>query len=257
MTGTHPVSFDAVGITLIVLTFFLGGVIKGLTGLGLPPVVLGVLTATIGIQPAKVLILIPTFLTNVLQAVRGGHARKVIAITWPFLLAATVFTASGAFTLGYFRADVMSSLLGMGLAVYGALGLFRLRVNIGDKWWNHPIGVLFGATNGFLTGMTGSSAVPGVFYLQSLGFLRDELVQGMGILFTLSTTGLAWSLRTQDLLSVNLLVMSAVSLIPALVGMSIGNRIRRGISEEKFRIVLCVALLCLGLYIAIQSLTHS
>lgn len=254
MTDTALLSFDAATVTLIVLTFFAGGLIKGLTGLGLPPVVLGILAATVGIHPAKALILIPTFLTNIVQASRGGHGREVVRLTWPFLLAATVFTVSGAFTLSYFRADVMSALLGLGLAVYGLLGLFRLRVNIRDRWWHHPAGVLFGATNGFLTGMTGSSAVPGVFYLQSIGLLRDQLVQSMGILFTLSTVGLAWSLRSQDLLSMNLGVMSAAALVPAFLGMSVGNRIRRRISEEKFRTVLCVALLLLGLYVAIQSL---
>lgn len=254
MTDTALGSFGATTLTLIVVTFFVGGLVKGLTGLGLPPVVLGILTATIGIHPAKALILVPTFLTNVLQASRGGHGRKVVGLTWPFLVAATAFTVSGAFTLSYFRADVMSSLLGLGLAVYGLLGLFKLRVDISGTWWHHPAGVLFGATNGFLTGLTGSSAVPGVFYLQSIGLLRDQLVQSMGILFTLSTVGLAWSLRTQDLLSVNLAVMSAVSLAPALLGMAIGNRIRRGIPEEKFRTVLCAALTLLGVYVAVQSL---
>lgn len=249
------ISFDPVVITVIVLTFFVGGLVKGLTGLGLPPVVLGILTATIGIHPAKALILVPTFLTNVVQATSGGHGRKVVRITWPFLLAATVFTVSGAFTLSYFRADVMSALLGLGLTVYGVLGLFRLRVNIRGKWWHHPVGVVSGATNGFLTGATGSSAVPGVFYLQSVGLLRDELVQSMGILFTLSTVGLAWTLQTQDLLSVNLAVMSAISLAPAFLGMSIGNRIRKRVSEERFRTVLCVALSLLGVYVAVQSLT--
>lgn len=254
MIHTQLNSFDMAIVTVIVLTFFVGGLIKGMTGLGLPPVVLGILTAAIGIQPAKALILVPTFLTNVLQASSGGHARKVVRITWPFLLTAAVFTASGMFTLSCFRADVMSALLGLGLSVYGVLGLFRLRVDIRDKEWHHPVGVLFGATNGFLTGMTGSSAVPGVFYLQSIGLSRDELVQGMGILFTLSTVGLTWSLQAQDLLSVQLAVMSAVSLAPAFIGMWIGNRIRKGISEEKFRKMLFVALLILGLYVAVQSL---
>jgi uncharacterized membrane protein YfcA len=254
VTHTHVVSFSATLITLIVLTFFVGGLIKGLSGLGLPPVVLGILTATIGIQPAKALILAPTFLTNIVQALSGGHGRKVVGITWPFLVTATVFTASGAFTPGHFRTDVMSALLGLGLTVYGILGLFRLRVNISGQWWRHPVGVLFGATNGFLAGMTGSSAVPGVFYLQSIGLSRDELVQSMGVLFTLSTVGLTWSLKAQDLLSVNLVVMSAVSLAPAFIGMSIGNRIRKGIAEERFRTVLYAALLALGLYVAVQNL---
>jgi uncharacterized membrane protein YfcA len=241
-------------VAIIVLTFFVGGLVKGLTGLGLPPVVLGILTAAIGIQPAKALILVPTFLTNVVQASSGGHGREVVRITWPFLLAATAFTVSGAFTLGYFRADVMSALLGLGLTVYGMLGLFRFRVDISGRGWHHPVGVLFGATNGFLTGMTGSSAVPGVFYLQSIGLTRDQLVQAMGILFTFSTVGLTWSLQSQDLISGRLAVLSAASLVPAFLGMSVGNRIRKRISEEKFRRVLFVALVVLGLGVAVQSL---
>ncbi|MFE2508281.1 sulfite exporter TauE/SafE family protein [Streptomyces naganishii] len=241
-------------VAITVLTFFVGGLVKGLTGLGLPPVVLGILTAAIGIQPAKALILVPTFLTNVVQASSGGHGREVVRITWPFLLTATAFTVSGAFTLGFFRADVMSALLGLGLTVYGVLGLFRFRVDISGRGWHHPVGVLFGATNGFLTGMTGSSAVPGVFYLQSVGLTRDQLVQAMGILFTFSTVGLTWSLQSQDLISGRLAVLSAASLVPAFCGMSVGNRIRRRISEEKFRRVLFVALVVLGLGVAVQSL---
>ncbi|MCK1818506.1 sulfite exporter TauE/SafE family protein [Streptomyces sp. XM83C] len=241
-------------VTIIVLTFFVGGLVKGLTGLGLPPVVLGILTAAVGIQPAKALILVPTFLTNVVQASSGGHGREVVRITWPFLLAATAFTVSGAFTLGWFRTDVMSALLGLGLTVYGLLGLFRLRVDISGRTWHHPVGVLFGATNGFLTGMTGSSAVPGVFYLQSLGLTRDQLVQAMGILFTFSTIGLTWSLQAQDLIGGRLAVLSAASLVPAFCGMAVGGRIRKRISEERFRRVLFVALVVLGLGVAAQSL---
>ncbi|CAA9215980.1 MAG: hypothetical protein AVDCRST_MAG41-245 [uncultured Corynebacteriales bacterium] len=249
-------SFDPATVSLIVATFFIGGVVKGLTGLGLPPVVLGILTITIGIQPAKALILIPTFLTNVLQASSGGHAREIVRGTWPFLLAATAFTASGAFTLQYFEPDLMSSLLGVLLAVYGLLGLFHLRMTIRDGWL-HPTGVAFGTANGFLTGLTGSSAVPGVFYLESIGLMRDQLVQSMGILFTLSTVGLAWSLRAQDLLDASLLLMSAIALVPALIGMSVGARIRAAIPEVRFRTVFCVALLALGTYVTVQSVIAS
>lgn len=246
-------SFDGPTIAVIVGAFFVGGLVKGLTGLGLPPVVLGILTATIGIQPAKALILIPTFLTNSLQAAVGGHAWDIVRRTWPFMLAATALTASGALTLQYFETDLMSSLLGLLLAVYGLLGLLDMRMTIHGRWL-HPAGLAFGGANGFLTGLTGSSAVPGVFYLESIGLRRDELVQSMGILFTLSTVGLAWTLRAQDLLDVRLLVMSAVALAPALVGMWIGARIRAAIPELRFRTVFCVALLAMGTFVTVQSL---
>ena len=166
-------SFHPATIALVVVVFFMGGLVKGLTGLGLPPVVLGILAATVGIQPAKALILVPTFLTNALQAYAGGHFREIVRTTWPFLLPANAVVSSGAIILRYFQPDVMSALLGVLLAVYGLLGLFRLRMTIPARW-RHPAGVAFGAANGFLTGLTGSSAVPGVFYLESIGLARDE-----------------------------------------------------------------------------------
>jgi uncharacterized membrane protein YfcA len=246
-------TLDTATVAVIAATFLFGGSVKGLTGLGLPAVVLGILTATIGIQPAKVLILVPTLLTNVVQACVGGHGRALIARTWPFLIAATALAASGALTLPYFDAGVMSCLLGVVLLVYGASGLFQIRFKISERW-QLPVGVLFGATNGFLTGLTGSSSVPGVFYLQSIGLLRDELIQGMGILFTLSAIGLTWSLGMQDLLSKELGAMSAVAVLPALLGMSLGQRIRKRIPEHQFRTVFHVALSLLGVYVALRNL---
>jgi uncharacterized membrane protein YfcA len=244
---------DAATVTVIAATFLFAGSVKGLTGLGLPAIVLGILTATIGIQPAKALILVPTLLTNVVQACVGGHGRALIRRTWPFLLAATALAASGALTLPYFDAGVMSCLLGVVLLVYGASGLFQIRLRIPERG-RHLAGVLFGATNGFVTGLTGSSSVPGVFYLQSIALSRDELIQGMGILFTLSAIGLALSLGMQDLLSKELGAMSAVAVLPALLGMSLGQRIRRRIPETQFRTVFHIALSLLGLYIALRNL---
>jgi uncharacterized membrane protein YfcA len=245
--------FDPGTIAAIVTMFFVGGAVKGMTGLGLPPIVLGALTATIGIQPAKALILIPTFLTNVWQAGTGGHGRVIIARTWPFLLAATVMIELGSFALRYVDPSFLSFLLGVVLMIHALLGLLQLQIDIRGRWVA-PSGLLFGTANGLVTGLTGSSAVPGVFYLQSIGLSRDELIQGMGILFTLSTVGLAASLRMQDLLTPQLAAMSAVALIPALIGMNLGQRIRRRIPEAKFRKVFYVSLLLLGLYIALRNL---
>jgi uncharacterized membrane protein YfcA len=128
-----------------------------------------------------------------------------------------------------------------------------MRLNIGARW-HHPAGVVFGATNGLVTGLTGSSAVPGVFYLQSIGLSRDELIQGMGILFTISIVALAISLGAQSQLTTELGMMSAAALAPAMIGMVAGQRIRRRIPEARFRTVFYVSLLLLGLYIAVQNI---
>jgi uncharacterized membrane protein YfcA len=245
--------FEAASVAVVMATFFFGGSVKGVTGLGLPPIVLGVLTATIGIHPAKALILIPTFSTNIWQACVGGNGRAIVARTWPFLFPATVMIGVASFALKRVDTSLLSFLLGVVLMLYGATGLCNLRLNVPERW-RHPAGLIFGTANGILTGLTGSSAVPGVFYLQSIGLNRDELLQGMGILFTLSTIGLAVSLGMQDLLTAELGVMSAVALIPAMIGMVIGQKISRGIPEVRFRTIFYASLLLLGFYNAIRNL---
>ena len=76
----------------------------------------------------------------------------------------------------------------------------------------HTGTVLAGATNGVLTGMTGSYVVPGVLYLQALGMPRDTFVQAMGVLFTVSTLALGASLAGYGLLPADLTGLSAAAL---------------------------------------------
>lgn len=89
-------SVDVPTLTLIAAVFLLAGFIKGVIGLGLPTVSLGLLTAVIGLQPAMVLLIVPSFITNVWQALAGGHARAVLLRIWPFLLAAPATIWIGA-----------------------------------------------------------------------------------------------------------------------------------------------------------------
>ena len=91
-------------------------------------------------------------------------------------------------------------------------------------------------------------------YLQALALKREELIQAMGILFTLSTISLAISLQSNALLSTKLFVASSAGLLPAVLGMMFGQRIRKHMSEIMFRRVFLVSLVLLGVYIATFSL---
>jgi hypothetical protein len=105
-----------------------------------------------------------------------------------------------------------------------------------------------------LTGMTGSSVVPGVMFLQALGLSRDRLVQAMGILFTLSTLALAVALQKAHVLTVQHGMLSFGAVLPAIVGMILGQRVRSHLSERRFRKVFFAALLALGVYIIVSAL---
>ncbi|HSQ03270.1 MAG TPA: sulfite exporter TauE/SafE family protein [Burkholderiales bacterium] len=245
--------FDPATLVLIALTFLLGGAVKGVIGLGLPTVSLALLTATIGLQPAMALLLVPSFATNVWQAVAGGYTRALTVRLWPFLLLATASVSLGAMALTRVNIALLSALLGSLLVLYSIVNLVHPHLAIPRSWepWTGP---LAGAANGILTGMTGSFVVPGVIFLHAIGLPRDVLVQAMGMLFTVSTVGLALALGGQHLLSFELGAVSGAALLPAAVGMLAGQNIRKRLSEARFRRVFFVSLLVLGSYIVVRSL---
>ena len=144
-------------------------------------------------------------------------------------------------------------MLGLSLCLYGSLSLTRPQVpEPGRKEiWLSP---LIGAINGGLTGITGSFVVPGVLYLQALGWPRDVFVQAMGVLFTVSTVALAAAMSGRGLLPAELGLLSLVGLVPAFLGMYIGLKVRKRLSEDRFRQVFFISVAVLGLYIIVRSL---
>lgn len=243
---------DMNSVLIIAATFLLAGTVKGVIGLGLPTVSLAILTVVFDLPTAMALLIVPSLLTNVWQSSVGGHAVDLIKRLWLFLACAGGTVLVGAHGLSTIELWVLSALLGLLIAMYAAIGLTGYQISIPTR--HEPLAApAFGVVNGVLTGLTGSFVFPGVVYLQSLGLDRNQLVQAMGLLFTVSTLALAVALGANGFLSEELAVHSGLGLIPALLGMGIGQKLRRTMSEAQFRRIFFVALLLLGLYIMIQQ----
>ena len=115
--------FDAFTVLAIVGTFLLAGAVKGVIGLGLPTVSLALLTVAIDLPNAMALLLVPSFVTNLWQAVVGGNGRAILRRLWPFLLMATVTVWLGAAALTRVDLALLSALLGVRLVVYSTMSL--------------------------------------------------------------------------------------------------------------------------------------
>lgn len=237
---------------LLSCAFFIGGIVKGIIGTGLPTIALALITATIGIREGMAIILLPSILTNIQQGLLGGHLKIVLKRSWTFLLATFCTIWIGAALLARVDTVLLSGLLGIILLFYSAFGLRSTtlpRPHSMEKWLSPVVG----AVNGLLTGLTGSSVIPGVLYLQSLDLGRNKLVQTMGLLFLTSSTTLAFALQKNELLTTELLQLSALAFIPAYIGMFLGVRIRNRISDTLFRQFFFIFMLILGLYIVLRA----
>jgi uncharacterized membrane protein YfcA len=244
--------FDVSAFIAIAGTFFIAGAVKGVIGLGLPTVSLGLLTAIFDLTTAMGLLLVPSFVTNIWQAVVGGNGRAILLRIWPFLLMATLTVSLGATALTRVDMPLLTGLLGGLLVTYALLSLIGFHSTISAQ---HEVsaGLLFGSVNGILTGMTGSFVVPGVMFLQGIGLSRNHLVQAMGMLFTVSTVALALALHGSNLFTPQIGTVSALAVIPATAGMVTGQLVRQRLSEHRFRQLFFGSIFVLGTYIVVRA----
>ena len=241
-------------ILFVSAVFFIAGFVKGVIGLGLPTVSLALLATTIGLKPAVALLILPALATNAIQAVTGGSFLEIVRRTWTFILVAFVCTWLGAGILAGSASPAFAALLGLVTAAYAGISLATPQI-VMPKNWEPILSPALGGISGMVTGLTGTFVVPGVMYLHSLGFAKDKLIQAMGILFTMSSIALGISLGGHGLISSNLIIVSAIALIPAFFGMLIGVKFRNRLNNRQFRRVFFVSLLFLGVYIMARSLS--
>ena len=247
--------FEPSTVIVILGTFLFAGMVKGIIGLGLPTISLALLTIATSLPTSMALLLVPSLVTNIWQAAVGGKFREILTRLWPLFLTAAITVWFGVLILSSVELTLLSALLGALLMIYAVINLsgYRFNLNTRHEWW---VGFLAGSVNGILTGMTGSFVVPGVFYLQSIGLRRDMLIQSMGILFTVSTLALMFSLHGNEFLNLELGIWSSVSVVPAIFGMVIGQRIRKGLSENTFRKLFFLFILAIGAYIVVTALQN-
>lgn len=239
-------------VLLIAGAFVAAGMVKGVIGLGLPTVSLAFLAATLGLKEAMALMLIPAFATNVWQGLSGRDLPALLRRLWPLLLAACAGIWLGAGLLARADGALVTGLFGLLLCFYAAISLVTPQIPPPGRW-ERMLSPVMGGLGGLATGVTGSFAFPGVLYLQALGLPRDTLVQAMGIVFTVISVALFIGLAGHGLMPVHLGVLSTLAIAPAVAGMVLGRRIRRGLPEDRFRRVFFGGLFLLGAYIALRA----
>lgn len=248
--------FDALPqhLELIVLTFLLAGLVKGVVGLGLPTVAVGLLGLVMPPMQAAAILVVPSTVTNVWQLAAGPRFLGLLKRLWGMLLGIVVGTLAVGWLLAGANWSAATPLLGVALILYALLGLSNKRFRVAPKherWLSPVIGVITGG----VTAVTGVFVIPAVPFLQALGLEKDDLVQALGLSFTVSTLALAITLSQHgSLLQADVLSLSLLALLPALAGMYLGTWLRSRISPLAFRRCFFGGLLLLGADLAIRGL---
>jgi uncharacterized membrane protein YfcA len=240
-------------LIIVALTFLLAGFVKGVIGLGLPTVSMGLLALVMTPVQAAALLVVPSLVTNVWQMAAGPALATLGRRLWSMMVGIAVGTWAGSGLLTGNNAATATIALGVALALYAATGLTALRISIPARmeWWLSP---MVGAVTGFITAATGVFVIPAVPYLQAIGMEKEELVQALGLSFTVSTVALAAILAMSGSFAPSIASISLLALAPALAGMYAGQWLRVRTRPEVFRRWFFIGLLLLGVYLAMRGM---
>ena len=164
--------------------FFLGGLVKGTIGVGLPTVTLTLLSFFFDIKDSISFILIPVILTNLVQMLDGKELKSIFQQTKFFLFTSVVFVIPGFLVLRAINSNTILLILASLLVLNSCLVLFNKIITI-KRHTSFQTQFWIGALTGITTGVTSIYTMPFIFLIQSLKFNKEKLIQLMGLSFFL------------------------------------------------------------------------
>ncbi|WP_315795957.1 MULTISPECIES: sulfite exporter TauE/SafE family protein [unclassified Bradyrhizobium] len=236
-------------LIFIALALTLAGFVKGALGLGLPTISVGLLAVAMPPGRALAIVIVPAVITNIWQTFAGPYLRDIASRLWPLMLGTAIGICLNAGALSHASTRWGNVALGVLLMLYALLGLTKFAFKVApphEKW----VGGIVGLVTGLISAATGVQVVPSVPYMQAIGLEKDELVQALGVFFTVATVTLAFNLTSSGLLSTATALPGAVAMACAFVGMFAGQAARSRLPAEAFRRVFLIAMILLGLYLA-------
>lgn len=238
---------------IIAAVFLAAGVVKGISGLGLPTISMALLSLLMAPAKAAMLMVLPSFATNIAQCF-GPHWRRLARNFWPLwscLALLTLYSPLASIETAGSRA---AAILAVVLIAYGIWGLWKPELPE-MRAEARSTAALVGALSGLVAAATGVFVMPLVPYLQSLRLAKDEFIQGLGISFMIATVALSIRLgmsNAEELLAN--LPGCATALVAAFLGLWMGGRLRGRLNPTQFQRALYGVFVALGSIMLSRSL---
>src|ERR1700721_683500 len=140
-------------LVFIAAVFLLAGFVKGVIGLGLPPVSMALLVVVMPPAHTLAIVIVPGILTNIWQTFAGPYFLGIVRRLWPLLLGLAVgIRLDGDMMTGPY-ARYGTVLIGALLGVYAIVSLrkFAITVRPRDEKW---VGGVIGLTTGLFSAAT-------------------------------------------------------------------------------------------------------
>ena len=232
----------------------LAGIVKGVVGFAMPMILISGLSTFLPPQVALAALIVPTLVTNSMQALRQGPRAAAESVTRfrPFLLAGLVALAVSSQLVAVLPMQVLLLAIGVPVTGFALVQLAGFQLVLSQRSRVLDLGI--GGFAGFIGGLSGVWGPPTVLYLTALGTEKREQMRVQGVIYGLGAVALAVAHVASGVLNRDTVGLS-IALVPsAVLGMWLGGLIQDRIDQRAFRRATLVVLIVAGLNLLRRAL---
>lgn len=229
-----------------VVTYLIAGFVKGTLGIGFPTAAISLLAQFTDARTAITLVVIPMIVTNAWQIWRNRQIEWVLSNFWRVLVVMVIFIGFFTQVSSAVPVALVTAFLGAVITLYAATTLYKPIFRVKPEH-DSIAQFIAGTSAGIMGGITGVWAPPIIIYLSSRGVTKDQFVATTGVLLFVGSTVLLSGFWHADVMDHSLVLISCVLLIPSMIGMVLGERLRHRLSAQRFERLLLWFFLLMGL----------
>jgi uncharacterized protein len=237
---------EILGFSLLVA--LLAGIVKGMVGFAMPMIMISLLGSFVAPDVALAGLILPTLVTNGMQALRQGWREAWASIKQfrLFMGIGLVTMLASAQLVRVLPQGTLLLLIGVPVVIFCAVQLlgwqFRLPVR-GRGWIEGGVG----GVAGFIGGFSGVWGPPTVIYLTALDTPKADSMRVQGVIYGLGAVALFGAHVGSGVMRAETLPFSMAMIVPAVLGTWIGFQIQDRIDQRAFRRATLAVLLIAGL----------
>lgn len=240
------IDLGLISLALAVVIAALAGVVKGVVGFAMPMIMISGLASFMAPELALAGLILPTLVTNGMQALRQGLGAAWASIKRfrVFLLVGFVALLSSAQLVRLLPETLLFLGMGIPIAGYAVTQLAGWTPANVRKSPGVEAGV--GALAGFLGGLSGIWGPPTVAYLTAIDTPKQEQMRIQGTIYGLGAVALLGAHLKSGLIRAETLPLSGLLVVPAVLGVWLGFKLQDQFDQNVFRKVTLWVLLLAG-----------
>lgn len=232
----------------------LAGVVKGVVGFAMPMIMISGLSSVMAPELALAGLILPTLITNGMQALRqgGGAALASIRRFRLFLLVGLIALLVSSQLVSVMPSEWLLLAIGVPVAGFACLQLAGWQPRLSGQTRALDAGI--GGFAGFIGGLSGVWGPPLVAYLTAMNTEKREQMRIQGVIYGLGAVALTFAHMLSGVFDRTGAAFSAALIVPAVIGMVLGGLVQDRIDQRLFRRATLVVLLIAALNLLRRAL---